>query len=99
MRFGDILLEGYGEMLVSAQQSHGIDMSEIFGLFGAGDILDALNGDGSATRFGFQTIRRKAWIFGQWKQDIRALAAMAEIAISWRTIDGILANLDAARVL
>ncbi len=99
MRFGDILLEGYPDMLASARDGHDIDMSEIFGLFGPGNLVDSMHGEGTSTRFGFQTIRRKAWIFGQWKQDIRSLAARAEIAISWRTIDGILANLDAAKIL
>ena len=86
-------------MLQSALEGYNNDMSDIFGLFFMGDIVDAFHGEGTATRFGFQTIRNKAWIFGQRLQTIRNLEARAEILISWRTIDGILANLDAINVL
>ena len=99
MLFGDILLEAYPQMLASGQAGYGMDMSEIFGLFIFGDVADALHGEGSATRFGFQTIRTKAWTFSQWLQDARWLAAKSEITISWRTIDGIIANLGAANVI
>ena len=99
MLFGDILLEKYPDMLQSALEGYNNDMSDIFGLFFMGDIVDAFHGEGTATRFGFQTIRNKAWIFGQRLQTIRNLEARAEILISWRTIDGILANLDAVNVL
>ena len=99
MNFGDILLEKYPEMLKSAQEGYNNDMSNIFGLFFVGKIADAHHGEGTATRFGFQTIRNKAWIFGQRLQTIRKLEAQTEITISWRTIDGILANLDAAKAL
>ena len=60
MHFGDTLLEGYEEMLEAAWTGHGIDMSEIFGLFAFGEIADEHHGEGTATRFGFQTIRRKS---------------------------------------
>ena len=86
-------------MLKSAQEGYNNDMSNIFGLFFVGKIADAHHGEGAATRFGFQTIRNKAWIFGQRLQTIRKLEAQTEITISWRTIDGILANLDAAKAL
>jgi len=99
MLFGDILLEAYPQMLASGQAGYNMDMSEIFGLFIFGDVADALHGEGTATRFGFQTIRSKAWTFGQWLQDIRWPAAKSEITISWRTIDGIIANLGAANIL
>ena len=99
MHFGDILLHGYEEMLEAAKAGHGIDMSEIFGLFVFGDIADAHHGEGTATRFGFQTIRRKAWLLGQMLQDGRRLLGRAEIAISWRTIDGVLAGLDRKQIL
>ena len=99
MRFGEILLEAYPQMLASGNAGLGFDMSNIFGLFFVGDIADALHGEGTATRFGFQTIRTKAWAFGQWLQDAHWPAAKAEISISWRTIDGILANLDAAKAI
>ena len=99
MHFGDTLLEGYEEMLEAAWTGHGIDMSEIFGLFALGEIADEHHGEGTATRFGFQTIRRKAWLQGQLLQDSRSPFAQAEIAISWRTIDGILAGLDAGNLL
>lgn len=98
-KFGDILLEAYPQMLASARDGYNSDMSNIFGLFFFGNIADAIAGEGTATRFGFQTIRTKAWIFGQRLQTLRCLEAKAEITISWRTIDGILANLDAAKVL
>ena len=99
MLFGDILLEAYPQMIASARAGYGIDMSDIFGLFIFGDIIDGFIGEGTATRFGFQTIRSKAWTFGQWLQDIRWAPAKSEITISWRSIDGILANLDAAKIL
>ena len=94
----EILLEAYPQMLASGNAGLGFDMSNIFGLFFVGDIADALHGEGTATRFGFQTIRTKAWAFGQWLQDALA-RCKAEISISWRTIDGILANLDAAKAI
>lgn len=99
MNFGDQLLEAYPQMLASAREGYDSDMSNIFGLFFFGNVADSIAGEGTATRFGFQTIRNKAWIFGQRLQTIRCLEAKAEITISWRTIDGILANLDAVRVL
>ena len=99
MRFGDILLEAYPQMIASARAGYGIDMSNIFGLFIFGNIADVVTGEGTATRFGFQAIRTKAWTFGQWLQDIRWAPAKSEITISWRSIDGILANLDAAKIL
>jgi hypothetical protein len=99
MNFGDQLLEAYPQMLASAREGYDNDMSNIFGLFFFGNVADSIAGEGTATRFGFQTIRNKAWIFGQRLQTLRCLEAKAEITISWRTIDGILANLDAAKVL
>ena len=68
-------------------------------LYFVGDVLDSRHGEGTATRFGFQTIRNKAWIFGQRLDTVRALEAKTEIMISWRTIDGILANMDATNIL
>ena len=99
MLFGEDLLTGYDAMLAAAKAGHDIDMSEIFGLFAVGDIADAHHGEGTATRFGFQTIRRKAWLLGQMLQDVRSPFARAEVTISWRTIDGILAGLDAGNHL
>lgn len=99
MLFGEDLLTGYDEMLAAGKAGHGIDMSEIFGLFTIGKLADAHHGEGTATRFGFQTIRRKAWLLGQMLQDFRSPFARAEVAISWRTIDGVLAGLDAGNHL
>ena len=99
MQFGNILLEDYPEMIAASQHGHQVDMSDLFDLYFAGDLIDARHGEGTATRFGFQTIRNKAWTFGQWLQDNRRLAADVEITISWRTIDGILAGMDAANLL
>ena len=74
-------------------------MSEFFDLFFIGDLIDSRHGEGSATEFGFQTIRNKAWNFGQWLQDARRPIANAEITMSWRIIDGVLANMDALNAL
>lgn len=99
MLFGDNLLAVYPEMVASAKRGHGVDMDPLFDLFAVGDAIDAIAGQGTATRFAYQTIRNKTWYAARGLNDFRRPAAQAEIDISWRGFDRILAGLDAAKII
>lgn len=95
MYFGDVLLEVYPEMIESAKKGHGVDMHPLFDMFKIGDAVDAVAGQGTATRAAYQTIRNKTWYAARGLDDFRQPAAQAEIDISWRGFDKLLAGLDA----
>ena len=99
MHFGDVLLEVYPEMVDSARKGHNVDMDPLFDMFKVGDAIDAVAGQGTATRFAYQGIRRKTWYAARGLSDFRQPAAQAEIDVSWRGFDKILAGLDASGVL
>ena len=96
MYFGDVLLEVYPEMVQAARDGHGVDMHPLFDMFKAGDVVDAIAGQGTATRAAYQTIRNKTWYAARGLSDFRQPAAQAEIDISWRGFDKLMAGLDAA---
>ena len=95
MYFGDVLLEVYPEMIESAKKGHGVDMHPLFDMFKIGDAVDAVAGQGTATRAAYQTIRNKTWYAARGLDDFRQPAAQAEIDISWRGFAKLLAGLDA----
>ena len=99
MLFGDVLLKVYPEMVDAARKGHGVDMDPLFDLFKVGDAIDAVAGQGTATRLAYQGIRNKTWFAARGLNDLRRPAAQAEIDISWRGFDRILAGLDATDVL
>jgi hypothetical protein len=99
MHFGDVLLEVYPEMIDSARKGHNLDMHPLFDLFKIGDAIDSVAGQGTATRMAYQTIRNKTWYAARGLTDFRQPAAQAEIDISWRGFDKILAGFDASGVL
>lgn len=99
MDFGDNLLSVYSDMVAAAREGHNVDMDPLFNMFKPGEALDAIAGEGTATRFAYQTIRNKTWYAARGLNDLRKPLAQAEIDISWRGFDKILAGLDASGAL
>ena len=99
MLFGDNLLGCYEEMIESARKGHGVHMDPVFSLLFVGDAIDAVAGDGTATRIGYQTIRNKTWYAARGLTDSRRRLSQMEIDVSWRGFERILAGLDATNMI
>ena len=99
VRFGDILLEVFPQLIVDVQADYDTDVSDLLNGFFLGKWVDHLASEGTMTAFIYQAIRLKAWRDSQNLSKFPEAVVTADIKTAWGLVELTLAKLDASGVL
>ena len=99
IRFGDILLEVFPDLITDVQADYDTDASGLLNGFFIGEWVDGVTSEGTMTAFLYQGVRMKAWRDGQNLRHFPEWLVAAEIRSAWGFAEITLATLDAQGAL
>lgn len=99
VRFGDILLEVFPDLITDIQADYDTDVSGLLNGFFVGQWVDGVTSPGTMTAFIYQGVRLKAWRDGQNLRRFPHWLVNADIRTAWGLAEVALATLDAQGAL
>jgi len=99
VRFGDILLEVFPDLIFDIEADYHTDVSGLLNGFFVGDWVDSVTSKGTTTAFIYQGVRLKAWRDGQNLRRFPRWMVATDIRTAWGMAEIALATLDAQGAL